>query len=401
MTNHYSGAVPGPLGNRTRHGSNAAHCAGPARHTLRACMKRQLPPAVKFFKAAGLCVSLIAAGGVCAQSSVTLYGIADAGLGRLHYEYRQAGRQADFDKYHGFRSGGESASRIGFQGKEALDGHTSVLFNLEAAVDLGSGRGKSNFWNRYAYVGISSEKLGTLTLGRQKDVPNSFAKDEPVKSLGKYSRAFGGKGTRRDGLVNFVTPEFSGTQVGLSWSRGDGDALRYVGVAAAHDSGPMRISLGYGREKRRGFDQATSNWMLLGSYDFKVVKVVSAYGQDINGKFNAPGGLKPNNFEDDAEFMKSAGLGQYQVAGFKSRNYYLGATAPVGVGTLGAAYSRSTSNMSHFGFKAAGQSIVAALYSHPLSKRTGLYVYGSRGTGIGYVRELKAYEFGVGMRHKF
>ncbi len=71
------------------------------------------------------------------------------------------------------------------QGEEDLGGGMRAIFNLEASVDLADGASKSSFWNRYAYVGLSSERLGTLTLGRQKDLPSQFAKGEPVKSLGK------------------------------------------------------------------------------------------------------------------------------------------------------------------------------------------------------------------------
>lgn len=134
---------------------------------------------------AGLGWAAAAGNAYASGTSLALYGVADAGPGHLHYQYRRGETRASFVEHDGLRSGGAGASRLGLQGEEDLGGGVRAIFNLEASVDLADGASKSSFWNRYAYVGLSSERLGTLTLGRQKDLPSQFAKGEPVKSLGK------------------------------------------------------------------------------------------------------------------------------------------------------------------------------------------------------------------------
>ena len=40
-------------------------------------------------------------------------------------------------------------------------------------------------------------------------------------------------------------------------------------------------------------------------------------------------------------------------------------------------------------------------YVYPLSKRTSLYTYASYAKNIGYVKDLKGTEAGIGLNHKF
>jgi predicted porin len=78
---------------------------------------------------AGL-ISICFAAPVLAQSSVTMYGIADAGL------MKQSGQQ--------FRvvSGIADGSRLGFKGTEDIGGGYKAIFNLEARVELDNGSQK-------------------------------------------------------------------------------------------------------------------------------------------------------------------------------------------------------------------------------------------------------------------
>ena len=193
----------------------------------------------------------------------------------------------------------------------------------------------------------------------------------------------------------------AGLRVGVSWGRETDEARSYRGAAAAYENDALRVSLGFGRERREAVAYPVANWMLLVAYDLKGVKLIGAYGEDRNGKFNAAGGVKAKDFGESAELVQAAGLGQYARQGFKASNYYAGAAIRAGSGTLGVAYSRSSSNLGSFGFDAAAQNMVAALYSYPLSKRTQLYAYGGLGRGVAYVRSLEAHEIGAGLRHEF
>jgi len=117
-------------------------------------------------------------GAAQAQSSVTVYGIYDAGYSRSAMEEKSSAGAISNTAASGF-SGGESASsRIGFRGVEQIDGDISAIFNLEYGFTSGTGTmvvatgaaavtQGSESTVRTAIAGLSSKKFGTLAIGRQ------------------------------------------------------------------------------------------------------------------------------------------------------------------------------------------------------------------------------------------
>src|SRR4051794_8023381 len=98
-----------------------------------------------------------------AQSSVTLYGVADVGVRYL------TNANANNDGKLFMTNGAITNSRIGLKGAEDLGGGLKAIFRLESGVELQNGQysdGQREF-NRAAYVGLARQ-YGTLTLGRQK-----------------------------------------------------------------------------------------------------------------------------------------------------------------------------------------------------------------------------------------
>ncbi|MCA3877817.1 MAG: porin, partial [Burkholderia sp.] len=96
-----------------------------------------------------------------AQSSVTLYGVVDAGIA---YTNNQGGA-SNIQQTSGKLSG----SRWGLKGAEDLGGGLQAVFTLESGFrpsDGGLGQG-GRLFGRSAYVGLGKKGLGTLTLGRQ------------------------------------------------------------------------------------------------------------------------------------------------------------------------------------------------------------------------------------------
>ncbi|WP_322101889.1 porin [Paraburkholderia sp. J41] len=98
-----------------------------------------------------------------AQGSVTLYGIADAGF---TYNNNQSG-----SKLYALTSGDLQGSRFGLRGLENLGSGLQALFVLENGFNILNGRlGQGNdVFGRQAYVGIASNRVGAVTLGRQYD----------------------------------------------------------------------------------------------------------------------------------------------------------------------------------------------------------------------------------------
>lgn len=98
-----------------------------------------------------------------AQSSVTLYGLIDAGI---TYTNNQGGHSAWSQS-----TGSVNGSRWGLRGAEDLGGGLKAIFVLENGFGINNGTLKQNGreFGRQAFVGLSHEQYGALTLGRQYD----------------------------------------------------------------------------------------------------------------------------------------------------------------------------------------------------------------------------------------
>jgi predicted porin len=100
-----------------------------------------------------------------AQSSVTLYGLIDAGVSYVSNAATSTGHGQLFKYGDGVAQG----SRWGLRGVEDLGGGLQALFTLESGFSSGDGtlgQGGALF-GRQAYVGIAKKGLGSVTLGRQ------------------------------------------------------------------------------------------------------------------------------------------------------------------------------------------------------------------------------------------
>jgi predicted porin len=104
-----------------------------------------------------------AASSTFAQSSVTLYGLVDTAI---RYQTNAA---PDGKDLIGMTVGPETNSRWGLKGSEDLGGGLSAVFHLENQFTAFDGKLSSpnELFGRQAYVGLSSNKFGTLTFGRQ------------------------------------------------------------------------------------------------------------------------------------------------------------------------------------------------------------------------------------------
>jgi predicted porin len=110
-------------------------------------------------------LSTIATTAAYAQSSVTLYGILDAGISYVSHSAAPGG-SSQLVKYG---DGVASGSRWGVRGREDLGGGLSALFVLEngfSTADGALGQGGALF-GRQAYVGLSKAGVGALSFGRQ------------------------------------------------------------------------------------------------------------------------------------------------------------------------------------------------------------------------------------------
>src|SRR6516225_1377670 len=121
-------------------------------------MKRRYPE-VKVALAGAAMLATIPA---FAQSSVTLYGIVDTGLG---YQSSSTTLGSTTGGHSAFKmiNGVWAGSRFGLKGAEDLGGNTKAIFQLEEGFNSATGAQSVNglMFNRQAFVGVTNPTYGS------------------------------------------------------------------------------------------------------------------------------------------------------------------------------------------------------------------------------------------------
>ncbi|MDE1008861.1 MAG: porin [Paraburkholderia fungorum] len=194
-----------------------------------------------------------------AQSSVTLFGTADAGIiYSTNQQITHTDGHTDGHSNWQMGSGILEPSRWGLTGNEDIGGGTTVKFTLENGFFAQNGaqfQGGTLF-NRNAWVGVANANYGTLTLGRQYD-PFSDNMGAYVSST-NWSTLYGSHFGDVDNLneafnfnnsIKYLSPSFGGLTVGglfsLGGVAGDFSQNRGWSIAANYTRGPLSLSAGY------------------------------------------------------------------------------------------------------------------------------------------------------------
>lgn len=185
-------------------------------------------------------------GAAMAQSSVTVYGRMDLGVGKA---------LGAADK----RMLDSSGSRLGFRGSEDLGGGLKANFGIEHRLnpDTGEQSNSSFFWHGYSTVGLSGS-FGRVNLGRQYTPAFSLIQNQidpfggdTVAQVRDLSMRLGGIGKVRVGKS--IRYDWSGSGVNVAASVGESQQLpaanagpdRPVSVAANYEAGPLFVGAGY------------------------------------------------------------------------------------------------------------------------------------------------------------
>lgn len=193
-----------------------------------------------------------------AQSSVTLYGLVDAGMTFATNIRHTDGEAFDAAKHvWGVRSGNVSGSRFGFRGVEDLGNGLKATFVLENGFSVAKGSLDSGLmFGRQAYLGVSSDEWGELTVGRQYDTNHDFLGPFTLGGAG-YGGAISGApfdnnnllGTvRADNSVKFVSSDLSGMKFGGIYSFSNKlnfGRNRSYGGAASYNFDGLNVAAGY------------------------------------------------------------------------------------------------------------------------------------------------------------
>jgi predicted porin len=397
-------------------------------------------------------VPLAIAGSALAQSSVTLFGVVDAGISVINNKSQDRRRPTFADPLYVNRGSvtvsktelqpsGYNTSRIGFRGTEDLGGGLAASFWLESPLANDDGSSAITF-SRRSTVSLSGG-FGEVRLGR--DYTPSFWNDaiyDPfaVGGIGVNliisallinpaggATGFGGNTTpirASNSIGYFLPPNIGGFYGQVMYGFNEqtkyapaatsptaantSRAGRYIGGRFGYAKGPLDLSVAYG-------DQTTGDQYFQGvtdyvktanagvSYDFGSIKVMGEISRSKNTRsYSAPTASPAPDVD--------------------LNGYLIGFTLPIGASQIVASYARMKYDRNTPlipGHGDASTQKLALGYIYNLSKRTALYAVLARvnnrngaavqvlsAGGAGYVtngvftpRSSTGYDFGI--RHAF
>ena len=339
---------------------------------------------------------LAASGAAMAQSSVTLFGIVDAGVARI---------SSGGVSKTGLTNSGLASSRLGFRGEEDLGGGLKAGFWLEGGLsnDSGTGVGGGATSGGFEFKRRSTISLmggfGEIRLGRELTVGyvNSTAADVfgdngVGASIGKnhFKDVIE---TRKGNGISYILPSNLGGLYGqvqyvfgeqLSNAAYD-KAGDYLGARLGYRNGPLDTAVGFA--KGRGASSAADDadqFNIFASYDLGVVKPFIGFNQEKN---------------------KAPTQEKYQ-------SYLLGLTAPVGPGTVRVSYNdvdkkNSGDDAQKFAigyvYDLSKRTAIYGTYAHVKNKGNATYGVSSSTSGVHVPaaagKNVNGYEFGI--RHSF
>jgi predicted porin len=327
------------------------------------------------------------AGVASAQSSVTIYGLVDAGV-----THERGGSAGNVTK---LSTGVQSGNRLGFKGTEDLGGGLKANFQFENGFNLDEGTQRQGaLFGRQAWVGLSGA-FGAVNLGRQYNP--LFAS---LDTIDPFGTGLSGATTnlmnpglvRVNNAVSYSSPTVSGFGATVLYGAGENASGNKVnakaGAALNYANGPAVVTLAWDKvnaDPTAAGSQASELVLLGGTWDFGRVKAHAGY---------------------ETEEFNGGATGKY-------RDIMIGVSVPVGAGNIMASYidkndRRTASNK--------GGKQIALGYTHSLSKRTNLYSSVARiendSNGKNFVGDASSggsapsagqnsHAVSVGVRHKF
>ena len=338
---------------------------------------------------------LAASGASMAQSSVTLYGVADVWFGRTSGDVTINGVKTKTPSQTVLNDGLISNSRFGFKGSEDLGGGLKANFQLEQgfSIDNGAagtvvnalGQTVTAAFSRQAWVGVSGG-FGEVQLGKAYNAfddvsalaASVFDSDlAPINNV-FVSTAFASADAN---TIKYATPSFGGFSGAASYSLGEDktaafSASKVYALSGKYENGPLAVGIAFANAK------STNPASINGAYDVDGTRLAASYNLGA------------------AKLLAS--YGRVSATDEKTNEYEIGVDVPLSAAlTLSAGYAKSKTKLTgvtEFDDKSFG---VAATYS--LSKRTTLYA-GLNTTKFDTVsvnEQESAKTYAVGVKHTF
>jgi predicted porin len=369
-----------------------------------------------------------------AQSSVTVYGVVDAGITDTTVDSTNSSGVLTTrnDKTTG-NGGAYTSQRLGFRGTEDLGGGLKANFVYEFGFNDSDGAAGNNLdtgtdtaspnTTRVATVGLSGA-FGALDLGRQTTIADKAWGVGDVGSgnnfIGRaYTSSVKLNNSRSDRLINYVSPNFSGFTIHAAYGERDNEnvqdflaatskaattpsSVKETGLGLQYSAGALNAMIGYSKEEHRlngarlvggsGLDATASakagtstvdkvgsdpKQLVIGAnYDFKMAKAFVTYAaaEDTNEDGNKINDKKVTEIGVAIPFGKTT----LQLSAFDGENK-----------------ATTTTKNDISGYQ------VGVL--HAFSKRTtGYVVYGSaEDKQQGATTKTETEQVGFGVRHAF
>lgn len=201
-----------------------------------------------------------------------------------------------------------SGNRWGMEGEHALKGTDGLkaIFKLESEYELPTGNMDTPgvLFNRDAWLGMQSDTLGKLTLGRQNTLAREFSKiyGDPYGTAGVTLEEGGYTNNNNFKQLIFYSGSATGTRYdkGIVWKKEFGNIVAGLGyqvggvpgdtssgstksVGLAYNGGVANVSAFYNTADVGGFTH--KSYSIGGNYTFGLVRVNAGY---INYKADQP-----------------------------------------------------------------------------------------------------------------
>lgn len=378
------------------------------------------------FKTTLLAMAVSAAAFSVQAAQVSLYGSVSTGLlysnsaslsGGVDAQGNALDNQQSVDSFS-MESGFWGDSIWGITGEEDLGNGWTVGFTLENEFgsDTGALASDGTIFDSQAYLRIGNDKVnfafgnigGLSSAGGDFDLICGFDPMEAfvgVAGLGAFASKDYASGNM---AVVEVTP-MEGFKVSLMGNTGDDDSNakwsdrdHYYGLGVSYESGPLALAA---IAEMRKYDRA-ADW--ADNDDSWTFTVAAAYDFEV---------VRPSFVYQHASKTREFAAGEISDAAYNFDSFMLGATAPLGQGTLRASIQYVKGENDAVSDEEGSATILGLAYTYDMSKRTTLYgaaFYSVGGDGLdkdlgtnemafGLMdrAEYNSVGFGVGLVHTF
>lgn len=214
--------------------------------------------------------AVAATGAAFAQSSVTLYGVADAGLQKISGTSLQMNSSATLNNGN---------SRWGVRGVEDLGGGLKASFNFEQGLSLDNGSAGSSGgpFGRAAFMALSGG-FGEVSMGRRLNPAFYTAAAWELTGTANYSAVTSQftpvlGGIRENDMIMYTSPSFGGVTLQYAHVlKGDTGADAVNDLSLRYGAGPLVVAFNYNKQ-----DSGAKNKHLGASYNFGAFKVAGAW----------------------------------------------------------------------------------------------------------------------------